>query len=206
MVRVLLLFLLVVSGNLNAQVFENTGFAYVDRTPVYRVPGLLAASATYTPGISLNRDQTNFYLNGFAEYHINYSVSVKSDSYWFLNTPDIENEELKMLRSHFGLYYHLRRFPMTNSDFKIGFLPGILLSNGIAEEDVYSVSPSIQLALGYDFYVWKYFHFFSQISYVHSTLRSAPVGLKERDELLISVGLGFQIPTRGWKKRKTSME
>jgi len=206
MVRILFLLIIILPGIAQAQNLKQSGYVYVKRPPVYRMPGLLAASATFAPGVSLNRSQTNYYLNGFAEYHITKVVSVKSDSYWFLNSPDLENDNVNLLRSHFGMYYHLFRVLPSNSDFKVGFLPGIMLGKGIGEEDAYSVSPSMQLAIGYDLYFWKYFHFFSQISYVHSNFRSAPIGLKEQDELLFSAGLGFQFPTKGWKKSKSVTE
>lgn len=206
MVRVLFLFALLLPGVNQAQNWQQTGYVYIKRPPIYRMPGLLSASATYAPGIALNRTQTNYYLNGFAEYHISSVASVKSDSYWFLNSPDVNGSEMKMLRSHFGMYYHFQQLIQNNSDLKVGFLPGVLLSKGITEEENWSVSPSLQIALQYDFYFWKYFHFFSQVSYVHSNLRSAPTGLKEQDELLFSVGLGFQLPTKGWRNSKPTRE
>ncbi len=201
MVRLLCLLALLVSFGVQAQV--EYGFIGMRRMPepTYRDVGVLSASATYAPGIMLNQDRVNYHLHAFAEYHFNRSVSVKSDSYLFLNSPSTELQGLKMIRSYFGMFYHLNQMPGDHWDVKIGFLPGITYAengqflNG-QEIRTTSLAPSFSTATGFDYFVWKYFHFFSQVSYVHATMRGLPNGSERMDELMLSLGLGFQIPTR----------
>lgn len=198
MVRILLIALLFLTFNSFSQ--DRQGFA-VMITPPFRYEGVFSASATYAPGFMLNRDQTNFHLNAFGEYHINRKVSVKSDSYWFLNSPNEKTNELQMLRSHFGLFYHFNKNYYSNWDFKIGAMPGMTYSRQVESVGdagyvrMKSFAPSVSIAAGFDYYVWKYFHFFSQVSYVNSTARGLLHGSQRMDEIIVSAGLGFQIPT-----------
>lgn len=201
MVRLLFLFLLVNGYVAHSQ--NNYGYIGVRGAPdpAYRDVGVLSASATFTPGIMLNRDRVNYHLHGFAEYHFNRSVSVKSDSYLYLNSPSEEFPDLKMIRSNFGLFYHLNQMPGGHWDVKIGLLPGVTYAENAQflygkEIRTTSLAPSLSAAIGFDYFVWKYFHFFSQVSFVHSTLRGLPYGSERMDEMLFSFGLGFQIPTR----------
>ncbi len=201
MVRLVFLLAFGISTGLHAQNQDQVAFV-PKRIPMgWRVPGLLSASATYAPGFMLNRDQTNFHLNAFAEYHLNWRVSVKSDSYWFLNSPNEKTHELQMLRSYFGMFYHFNTDPFSNWDLKLGVMPGITYSRQEEALDSFgyvqskSFAPSVSVALGFDYYVWKYFHFFTQLSYVNSTARGLLHGSQRMDEMLISAGLGFQIPT-----------
>ncbi len=202
MVRVVLFIMLALSFHSFGQ--DRQGYAIMI-LPSYRTAGLVSASATYAPGIMLQRDQTNFHLNAFAEYHINRKVSLKSDSYWFLNSPNEKTSDLQMLRSHFGMFYHFNKNYSSNWDLKLGVMPGMTYSRQteILPTDAIlrmkSFAPSVSVAVGFDYYVWKYFHFFSQVSYTNSTARGLYKGSQQMDELIFSAGLGFQIPTRSQK-------
>lgn len=169
----------------------------------YRVPGLLSASMTFSPGTMLNRDQTNFYLSGFAECQMDHKVSLRGDTYIFLNASSDQPYVNEALRTYFGAFYHLNQQGFGNWDVKIGFQPGITymkrstydaLGESVASEPW--LSPSFSVSIGADYYVWKYFHFFANLAYVNSSLRGLPGGADRTDELLFSAGLGFQIRTR----------
>jgi hypothetical protein len=54
---------------------------------------------------------------------------------------------------------------------------------------------------GVSYYVWKYFHFFADLTYVNSTLRGTSFGSHKMDELILSAGLGFQINVKKSKSR-----
>ncbi|MFT5779725.1 MAG: hypothetical protein ACI837_002684, partial [Crocinitomicaceae bacterium] len=45
-------------------------------------------------------------------------------------------------------------------------------------------------------YVWKYFHFFANATYVRSKVSGVSFGPHQTDEFMFSAGLGFQIPTK----------
>jgi hypothetical protein len=55
------------------------------------------------------------------------------------------------------------------------------------------VAPSFALKTGVSYYVWKYFHFFADLTYLNSTLRGTSTGSQKMDEILFSAGLGFQL-------------
>lgn len=169
----------------------------------YRVPGLLSASMTFSPGIMLNRNQTNFYLSGFAEYQMDRKVSFRGDSYIFLNGQGEQPYVDRAVRSYFGAFYHLNQGIFDNWDVKIGFQPGVTYmrktnyeANGAEVVSEPWLSPSFSASIGVDYYVWKYFHFFANLAYVNSSLRGLSSGAERTDELLFSAGLGFQIRTR----------
>ena len=61
------------------------------------------------------------------------------------------------------------------------------------------VAPSIAVKSGVSYYVWNYFHFFSDLTYVSSILRGTSFGSHRMDELIFSAGLGFQVALK--KKR-----
>ena len=197
--------LMLLSGvSTQAQILDNHGLVYYKMEVKYREPGLLSGSTTFAPGFMLNRDQLNFNLHGFAEYHMR-RASVRGESYLFLNSPNSQLEGLKMFRTYFGMFYHLNSSYSGNWDVKLGFSPGLTYAENVQylggqEIRTTSLAPSFSAAIGFDYYVWKYFHFFSQVSFVQSTMRGFPNGSERMDELLISTGLGFQIPTR--KPRK----
>lgn len=185
-----------VQGQQNGSIF----IMLPESIPVnYRVPGTLGASATFTPGIMLNQDRTNFYLSGFAEYHLDRKISWRSDNYFYLNSPSAEFSDVTPLfRSYFGAFYHLNSSVSGNWDVKIGFQPGISVlekNNNLPAIDASSraLMPSFAVSIGFDYYVWKYFHFFSHLSYANATMRGASNGSIKTDELLFSLGLGFQI-------------
>ena len=170
----------------------------------YRQPGLLSASMTFSPGTMLNRNSNNFYLSGFAEYQMDNKVSLRGDTYVFLNSPDEVPFVQQGFRTYFGAFYHLNQALIHNWDVKFGFQPGITVfqpeiwvenAPGITPESRFYVSPSFSLSAGVDYYVWKYFHFFANVAYVNSNLRGTPTGGYRTDEILFSAGLGFQIKT-----------
>lgn len=175
------------------------------KQPSYRQPGLLSASMTFSPGTMLNRKSNNFYLSGFAEYQLDNKVSLRGDSYVFLNSSDAIPFVQQGFRTYFGAFYHLNQALYSNWDVKIGFQPGVSImqpelwvvnSPGVEPQSRYHVSPSFSISTGVDYYVWKYFHFFANLAYVNSTMRGLPDGGEKTDELLFSAGLGFQIQTR----------
>lgn len=169
----------------------------------YRQPGLLSASATFTPGVMLNRASNNFYLSGFAEYQLDHRLSLRSDNYIHMNATGNPAFVHQGIRSYFGVAYHLNQASIENWDLKFGFQPGMtLMRSELSQDPIIStpsdwvLSPSFSLSVGFDYYVWKYFHFFTNLAYVNSTMRGLPMGAERTDELLFSAGLGFQIRTK----------
>lgn len=171
----------------------------------YIQPGMIEASATLSPGIMLNRSETNYYLSGFAAITVDRRLSFRSDNYFFINSAEEDPFIDQAFRSYFGAFYHFRPNSETNWDKYIGFQPGITYMKrnpyygGIQTfapvEEKGQLMPSFALTVGTSFYVWKYFNFFANLSYVNSKLSGVTDCPFKTDELIFSAGLGFQIQT-----------
>jgi len=159
----------------------------------YIRPGLLAASITYSPSTMLNHNQNNFYANGFAEYFLDKKFSFRSDTYIFLNSQSDDAILNDGLSSFFGLAYHVNK---GNWDGHLGFQSGISYMNTQVTTMRAKAQPSAAISVGTSYYVWKYFHFFANLTYTKSKLLVYQRGPQKTDELIFSAGLGFQIQTR----------
>ena len=110
-------------------------------------------------------------------------------------TPNFQN------RLYVGVFRH---FGKGNLRWYNGIQAGTTVTNYadnfLLERKTY-VAPSFGIKTGLAYYVWDYFHFFADISYVNSTLRGASFGSQHMDELFFSAGLGFQIQTRKQVKK-----
>ena len=176
-------------------------------TPIhtsYFRPGLIKASATISPGRMIQNDANTINLSGFLEYILDENYSVRGDVIQFLDanfgsnsviTPNFQN------RLYVGVFRH---FGKGNLRWYNGIQAGTTVTNYadnfLLERKTY-VAPSFGLKTGLAYYVWDYFHFFADISYVNSTLRGTSFGSQHMDELFFSAGLGFQIQTRKQVKK-----
>ena len=186
----------------------------VYRPVSYLQPGTLGASATFSPGVMLNRQATNYYLSGYAQYQLDHRLSLRSDNYFYIASGEEANYLQGGIRSYFGAFYHFPRKKNINWDNYIGFQPGItymaknpyyqdggIINTLVALEPEYRLAPSFAVTLGTTFYVWKYFNFFANVSYVNSKLDGMNGGGDRTDEIIVSAGLGFQIQTKRSKSR-----
>lgn len=166
----------------------------------YIQAGLLKGTATISPSTMLNRSVNNVYISGFLEYHLTKNLSLRGESYWFVDgTSKTESNNLfvgKGMRTYAGAFYH---FNKNNWDKYIGFQPGIALMEpltSIQSDAKLQACPSMALHVGSTYYVWKYFNFFVDLAYVKSTYHGLQTGAQKTDELILSAGLGFQIQTK----------
>ena len=176
----LLVWMFFVAGSLSAQ-------------NVYLQPGTLAASSTIAPSKMLNHDQSNFYFTGFAEYFLDKKWSFRSDTYLFSNSQNDNAVLYDGARSYFGIARH---FSKGNWDSYLGYQPGFSYMNRTLSTYQAKLNPSVALRVGTSYYVWKYFHFFANLTYVRSKLTGMQDGSIKTDELIFAAGLGFQIQTK----------
>lgn len=163
---------------------------------IYIRPGLLKASATIAPGKLLNRTVNTIYLSGFLEYHIEKNLSLRGDTYWYIDGTAEKATDITLRnasRTYFGVFYHKN---VKNWDNYLGFQPGLSFLRFGAISNKTSVCPSFALTAGTSFYVWKYFHFFANLSYVNSIAHGINGGSMRADELIFSAGLGFNLNTK----------
>lgn len=162
----------------------------------YIQSGILKASATISPSRMLNRPVNNIYISGFLEYHLDKKLSLRGDNYFFIDgeAEKVTDETFSgASRTYFGLFYH---FNKSNWDSYLGAQPGLSLLRFSAISSGISFSPSFAMTAGTTYYIWDYFHFFANLTYVNSTVRQVQGGSRKADELILSAGLGFQLPTK----------
>jgi hypothetical protein len=177
------------------------------KTSYFR-PGLLKVSATISPGRMIQNDANTINLSGFLEYVLDKNYSLRGDVIQFLDAnfgsnaliiPEFEN------RLYVGVFRH---FGKGNFRWYNGIQAGTTIvnyKNNLSLESKTNVSPSFGIKTGIAYYVWDYFHFFADFTYLNATLRGANFGSQRMDELLFSAGLGFQIQTKKQvKKYRTS--
>ncbi len=131
---------------------------------IYLKKGVLSASATIAPSSMLNRDESNFYIHGFAEYFLGRNFSLRSDNYLLVDGRNELPFASKAYRGYFGMAYH---FGEDNWDNHIGFQPRVTIMKLATNEFVFhnptDLSASIALRVGTSYYVWKYFNFFANV-------------------------------------------
>lgn len=154
----------------------------------YINPGLLSFSSTLSPAIMLNRDEVNYYVTGFVEGKITKQISFRGEANYLLG-----NADSKFLRNNirtlFGIQYGFE--PFNNFEFHVGFSPGFSVMKSNFNTSRFEFVPSVQLNGGLRYYVWKYFHFFANFSYVHAQMENLNRINGMADEFVISAGLGF---------------
>ena len=154
----------------------------------YINPGLLTATSTLSPAKMLNRNEMNYYITGFIEGRLDKHVSLRGEAGYMLgnaNTKFLKNN----IRTFFGVQYGI---PIGNLDLHAGIMPGMsILQSNRDFTGNYEVVPSLSLNAGMKFYVWKYFNFFANVSYIHASLSNLDRQSGMADELMLSAGLGF---------------
>jgi hypothetical protein len=167
--------------------------------PIYFKPGLLKASATISPGRMIQNEANSIYISGFLEYVLDRKYSLRGDVFQFVDARYSDETLLEpnfMNRLYFGAFRH---FGKKNLKLYTGAQAGATFMqyyHSFSLGRKFSVEPSFALKAGTTFYVWKYFHFFADLTYVNSTTRGLMFGSQKMDELIFSAGLGFQINTR----------
>jgi len=177
-----------------------SAFGVSAQEEIYKGANTLEASATIAPSWMLNRNESNYYINGYLEYHLSEHFSFRGDTYFFVDSDQDDPFLGNASRTYFGVFAHSQK---KNWDRYVGFQPGIALLTknpywgGIKTfapvETHLSVMPSFALTAGTSFYVWKYFNFFANLTYVNSKLSGVSGGPYRTDELILTAGLGFQV-------------
>ena len=204
-----IIFLLIVT----LSVIEGS-FAQQD-TGKYIRKGLIRSMATISPGIMLNGIMSNtstIFIHGNLEYYVADNVSIRGDSYYFLQAKDNDGcNPFEYNHSTFsGASYHFKT--KNHFDPYLTLEPGISITKRSAafEEPkpcvLYGMSktaanPLLSSAIGFNFYFQKLFHLFGEARYIIGKNISGdseyPVGNSSArlslNELRFSFGLGFNI-------------
>lgn len=176
-------------------VFVLTSISALGQREQYVRPGLINSGLTITPSTMLNRNENNIYLSGHLEGRLDKHLSIRGETFYYI---DGKNEIPYFnfnTRTFLGVLYHVNK---GNLDSHIGFMPGmsIMQINGDLNtkgEMPYRVVPTFAANIGVTYYVWKFFNFFANVTYVHSTAHQVVRTNGRNDELMISAGLGLNV-------------
>ena len=169
-----------------------------DVSELYFRKGLVKATATISPGKMLQNKANSMYISGFLEYALSNKYSLRGDVFQFVDATYSDASQLEPLfmnRLYFGAFRH---FGKKNLKFYLGAQHGMTFMqyyHSFNQGNKFSIAPSFSLKAGTTFYVWKYFNFFADVTYVNSATRGLMFGSQRMDELIFSAGLGFQINT-----------
>lgn len=171
---------------------------------ILRAQGTLATGSMLGPGNI--HGTNNIYLHGNLEYYIDDLISVRGDSYYFLNSLNGDNILLKNHSSFAGVSYHFRT--KNHIDPYFGIQPGLSITQANLNPcpegamcflgpipDKTSASPLLSGVVGFNYYAQKVFHLFIEARYQHGTHLSNmdPVSLSE---LKFSFGLGWNLDVK----------
>ncbi len=162
--------------------------AFSQEKKSYIQPGLLTATTTLSPAKMLNRAEMNYYITGFMEGRLDKHVSLRGEAAYMLG-----NANDKFVKSSFRTFFGVQYgFPIHNLDLHVGFMPGMtIINSNFSESSKVEVVPSASLNAGLKFYVYKYFNFFANVSYIHTSMNNLVERSGRADELVLSAGLGF---------------
>ncbi|MBI4931043.1 MAG: hypothetical protein HY841_09795 [Bacteroidetes bacterium] len=189
-----------------------------DEKTQYIRKGLFRAQGTISPGILLKENASTISLHGGLEYYVADNVSLRGDSYYFLQAKDGNDfAPFEFNHSIFsGASYHFKT--KNHFDPYIAIEPGIAISkrksySGVIEcfttpcpgeieiNGRATANPLFSSAIGFNFFFQKWFHLFGEVRYVTGkniaddsafpiALPPAPLSL---NELKFSFGLGFNL-------------
>lgn len=165
--------------------------------------GILRAQATISPGMLLKENVSTISIHGNLEYYVADNVSIRSDSYYSLqseNNPFEFNHSLST-----GVSYHFKT--KNHFDPYLAFQPGLAWSqrkNIICGDDptfvpcfdkTYkaSANPLISSAIGFNFYFQRVFHLFAEARYLAGKHLSDDTTSLSLNELRFSFGLGWNL-------------
>lgn len=169
-----------------------------DENANYTYKGLIRASSSFGTGFMTKNDLKNVYITGDLEYYLNNRISVRGETYAFLNS--LDNPTSPLLQNHqlfSGASYHFR--PDKSLDFYVGLQPGIAYSQTSmlqleptdpAKSDA-TLNPLVSGITGINYFATRIFHLFINARYVsgkHLSNAPEPMSL---NEFRIQFGLGI---------------
>lgn len=162
--------------------------------------GLVKGTASFYKGITTNETNGSYvYLGGNLEYFMTDLYSIRGNGYYLIQQGKgsfESNQGSFLLNIGFNRYFPKGRW----SPF-IGTFTGITYYRETSDQLVNmmmlyptsAIIPNFGLIGGVQFYVFDYFHFFAEAGYLYQL---NPFHNRTNDQILISAGLGFNLPTK----------
>ncbi len=169
----------------------------------FNYKGILRGTANFALGDMPQLSITNAYLTGNLEYYASSHISIRGESYLFLNSLTKNSILQDNDIIYFGAFYHF--MPNKHFDPLFGIQPGIshtqisIPNSGLSADAETTICPLTSFMGGFNFYAEKWFHFQFNIRYTigeHLTTGD----LTNISEISVNFGLGFNINVLKKKK------
>lgn len=176
-------------------------FAQMDSArKVYVHKGLLRASLSYSIGLMTSNTISNVYVTGNMEYYADSKISVRGDSYFFVNSLE-DNKYLKQNHQlYFGACYNFQA--RSHFDPFIGLQPGVAyvqINPLYGIKDPATFSPLASAVTGLNYYADRWFHIMLNVRYTMGR-HLDEVALFDLNEVSFSFGLGWDLDVLRHKK------
>lgn len=151
--------------------------------------GLLQATGSLYPGWMLNHNVRNNYAGGHFAYYFDDHYSFRGE---FLGYVDAQTDE-KYIKKHLQVQAGFgRHFPVKRWD------PFVYAQMGLAGIELQGsteafLRPNVGLVAGMNYNVSRFFYFYAECTFIHM---KDPERINNLDQLLVTAGLGFQLPTK----------
>lgn len=156
--------------------------------------GLISTQLTLSPTYMFSEKSSSFSLHGSAEVFITSRLSAAGESYYNLGNLGRNAGSFQHNHSLFwGASWH---FSKNNNDLYIGLQPGISISKlyanriNVAKTQL-GVNPLFSTVVGYNFFLYDFFHFFVQTRWVYGEHHYDK--FVNISDLRLSAGLGFNL-------------
>mgnify|MGYP001597204422 CR=1 FL=1 len=183
------------------------GFGRTDSNAQYIHKKLLRATAGFSPGIMTQQKITNIYIIGNLEYYIHRKISLRGESYYFLNTINSNKPFVLNHKIFAGTNYHFR----TNNhlDPYIGIHPGAAITQTLhlpvacvgfcpqnftePTKSSVSTNPLFSVSAGINYYFQKLFHLYADVKYNYGKHLSDMPTPQSLSEFNFTFGLGWNL-------------
>lgn len=155
--------------------------------------GLIRAQATISVGALSDAEISPIYLHGNLEYYAEQNMSIRGDTYFYLNNLEKSDTIGYYHSNFFGIGWHPAKKGYL--DPYVGLQPGVGLLHREVEEtgrEFTKLSPLVSANIGVNYYAPKWFHLFLDARYVSGMITDHAARFS-LNELRFSFGLGFNI-------------
>lgn len=172
--------------------FVNASFSQQE---VYIKRGLATAYGTISLSNMLNRNESNYWLSGGLALRVDDNYSIVGTSHVLVDG----SSDIPFINSAYRYGFGLQRhWSKNNFDVHADFIPGLSLmrpndQSGNERLYEYQVLPTMSVAVGARYYIWKYFNFFANVTYFKSSFRGLVDTNGKADELMFTGGLGLNL-------------
>lgn len=151
--------------------------------------GLIQTTGTLYPSLMLNHAFRNNYIGGHAVYYFEDKYSFCGDLLVYIDAQTDTKYIKKHIESTAGFGYHFgkkRWDPYLYAQFGLAAVQ-------LQESDKTDMQPVAGMSFGVNYHIAPYFYFYAETVFRHM---GDPLHPGNLDQLMVTGGLGFQLPTK----------